>query len=309
MPLNASEREKTLQAAKELALKMRLELPMVTELEKLFNKIAADLENTIENTGGMIRADKYERAFAEILDKQYRRVQPVFEGEITDYLVESAKEQDVEKQEESIVALVVIAGVLGVSLAKLLLAMKASIREDLKAFRINQTRLISPRLTETTQKHIFESVLSAEKQVASEAEDATEQLPRKERNKRIAKLSKDKFKRKSNPRPKLIAVTETQKTAESTKDIERQNYFLIRNGQASTLADLEKGAIDEFWVTMGDDIVRPWHLEADFQKKKDGFFIVKGQRLTYPGDNAHGASLDNILGCRCSAVTSIDKVK
>lgn len=306
MPLNATKREQTLQAAKELALKMRLEKPMVTELEKLFDKIANDLARTLDTTGGVIRAEAYERKFAEILDKQYKRVQPAFEGEITDYLTESAKEQDPEKQEESILALIVIASVLGVTLTKLITAMRASIKEDLKAFRINQTRLISPELTKTTGKHIREAVISAEKSVASEAEDATEQLPRKEKNKRIAKLAKVNFKRKSNPRPKLIAVTETQKTAESTKDIERKNYVLIRNSSTAVLAEIEKGAIDEYWVTMGDDVVRPWHLEADFQKKENGFFIVKGQRLTYPGDNAHGASLDNILGCRCSAVTSID---
>lgn len=306
MPLNSTDREKTLQAAKELALKMRLEPPMVTKLEKLFNRIARDLEVTLEGTGGMIRADKYERDFALILDQQYKLVQPAFAGEITDYLTENAETIEDEQDEESITALLVIAGVLGVTLAKLITAMKLSIQEDLKAFRINQTRLISPELTKTTQKHLFEAVSSAEKQVSDEALDATEQLPRDKRNKRIAKLAKDNFKRKSNPRPKLIAITETQKTAEATKDIERQNFYLIRNGSAAALAEIEKGAIDEYWVTMGDDAVRPWHLKADYQKKENGFFIVKGQRLLYPGDNAHGASLDNILGCRCSAVTTIE---
>ena len=57
------------------------------------------------------------------------------------------------------------------------------------------------------------------------------------------------------------------------------------------------------WVTMGDKKVRPWHQAANFQTVPENEpFIVKNERLMFPGDTSLGASLDNVSNCRCSKV-------
>lgn len=57
------------------------------------------------------------------------------------------------------------------------------------------------------------------------------------------------------------------------------------------------------WVTMGDSKVRDWHDLADGQTVSvDQPFIVMGQALMHPGDMSMGATIENVAGCRCSAV-------
>lgn len=57
------------------------------------------------------------------------------------------------------------------------------------------------------------------------------------------------------------------------------------------------------WVTVGDEVVRPHHAEASGQSvPSEEPFLVRGERLMYPGDSTLGAALDNVINCRCSAV-------
>jgi Phage Mu protein F like protein len=56
------------------------------------------------------------------------------------------------------------------------------------------------------------------------------------------------------------------------------------------------------WSTMQDHRVRDWHAEAEGQVRHVSQpFDVGGERLMHPGDNALGASLGNLINCRCSA--------
>jgi uncharacterized protein with gpF-like domain len=57
---------------------------------------------------------------------------------------------------------------------------------------------------------------------------------------------------------------------------------------------------------MEDEKVRPAHVEANGQivpfKQP---FDVDGQSLMYPGDMSLGASIDNVINCRCVLVPII----
>ena len=58
------------------------------------------------------------------------------------------------------------------------------------------------------------------------------------------------------------------------------------------------------WNTAGDEKVRISHVMAEGQRVNvDDPFIVKGEKLLYPGDSSFGASLDNIIECRCNSVS------
>jgi len=69
-----------------------------------------------------------------------------------------------------------------------------------------------------------------------------------------------------------------------------------------TLYGLLDGATKE-WETMGDELVREWHSDADGQEVGvSDFFNVMGELLFEPGDVSMGASAENVCNCRCSAV-------
>ena len=76
--------------------------------------------------------------------------------------------------------------------------------------------------------------------------------------------------------------------------------------EAKALRDSE--AVKE-WVSQGDSRVRPAHIDADgIQVGVDEPFRVGGEHLMYPGDRSLGASLGNVIGCRCSAAHDVEAV-
>jgi predicted HTH domain antitoxin len=85
----------------------------------------------------------------------------------------------------------------------------------------------------------------------------------------------------------------TYKVSEHMKDGDKEKLWLL-----AILASATKT-----WVTMGDNRVRDWHVKADGQTVPiNEPFVSGGQLLMYPGDMSLGASLENILNCRCSAL-------
>jgi len=111
----------------------------------------------------------------------------------------------------------------------------------------------------------------------------------------IAKLVTDDFLKKIDGKAEIIAITETQNIAEKTK--EEQYRALSQVGDPTTDIFVKQ------WVSILDGKTRPWHARADGQRVGISEpFIVKGERLMYPGDTTFGVSLDNIINCRCSSL-------
>jgi uncharacterized protein with gpF-like domain len=75
--------------------------------------------------------------------------------------------------------------------------------------------------------------------------------------------------------------------------------------QARTIANLKKRGAElgrklKKWVTIGDEDVRSSHNSANGQEKElDQPFSLAGGLVQYPGDASLGASLSEIIGCRC----------
>lgn len=104
-------------------------------------------------------------------------------------------------------------------------------------------------------------------------------------------------------RVSTVAVVETQKSAESTKLIEAYD-----SAGLDPLGVVDGSSVigvthTKEWVTVGDSRVRPAHRIADGQTRViTDPFNVMGQKLMYPGDTSLGATMENIVNCRCSAV-------
>lgn len=73
----------------------------------------------------------------------------------------------------------------------------------------------------------------------------------------------------------------------------------IRNYK-NHLEKREAGNATHTWLSMQNEKVRLFHLEADGQTVPiDEPFEVGGELLMFPGDTSLGASLQNVIRCRC----------
>lgn len=89
-----------------------------------------------------------------------------------------------------------------------------------------------------------------------------------------------------------VAVTETQHAAELTKFIE------ARALTEANVVDAEK-----LWKATLDERTRIAHIFADGQQVPlDDPFIVGAEELLHPGDESLGASLWNVINCRCNTL-------
>lgn len=120
-------------------------------------------------------------------------------------------------------------------------------------------------------------------------------------------------------RAATIATVEVNCSAEFTKHVEAVviKYFAPKN---ATLVLLEKSAsgmksiilpvsgldFEKTWVADLDEKTRSWHAAMDYTSVGlDEFFVVNGENMFYPGDDEHGASLENLINCRCAAAYNI----
>lgn len=96
-------------------------------------------------------------------------------------------------------------------------------------------------------------------------------------------------------RVETVATYETQFMAEATKQTE---------ADVLAVASVAVGAaiMKKKWNTMLDEKTRDSHVLADGQVRRviEGY-TVQGQTLMFPGDMSHGATLDNVIHCRCSS--------
>lgn len=102
-----------------------------------------------------------------------------------------------------------------------------------------------------------------------------------------------------------IATFETQWAAESSKVIE-VTVLLDATGLIEVKGFQELGTAEKVWRSQGDSRVRTGdfnHLSADGQRvPADQPFTVSGESLMWPGDTSMGASIGNVINCRCSAI-------
>jgi len=149
-------------------------------------------------------------------------------------------------------------------------------------------------ITQTTQKEMGKAALLA----ASETEDQIEQ----------AVIAAAILSRRFLAREGATATLETQAAAEATKAAE----FDVLAGKRPLTLDTPPGAANKEWVTMRDERVRRspfFHTRADQQVRPINVpFSVGGEQLRFPGDTSLGASIGNVINCRCAAIGDIDKL-
>lgn len=113
-------------------------------------------------------------------------------------------------------------------------------------------------------------------------------------------------------RAAVIATYETQWAAEASKVIE-VTVLLQATGIVEVKGFQELGAATKTWRSQGDSRVRTGdfnHLAADGQRvPADQPFTVSGESLMWPGDTSMGASIGNVIRCRCSAEYDVGTIE
>jgi hypothetical protein len=138
------------------------------------------------------------------------------------------------------------------------------------------------KISATTAKN----ALQALEAVRREAMEAAEVLTDRETALRAGAV----LARRLNGRLSAITSFETQAPAEAAKRIE---FEVLSGGH-----DVE---MVKRWWSSGDHRAREWHLMADQQERPvRQAFEVNGEKLMQPGDTTLGASLSNVINCRCS---------
>ncbi len=283
MPLNGTREEQVRRAALDEAAKMRLESRLVLDLRGIFRDMSEDIE-----TGVVQVADSFRDDFLGVFLRQGRRVSREFSGHTLDYIAEN---EDAPVGQDFLA----VAGVLGWTFEQLMQQLRSQARTDIQQFTLELSKQQANYVTRTNQKEIDTSMAIAKSKL--DEEEGPEPTVAA-----VAALAAAEFRERAFNRAPTISATYTQVSAEGTKSIERQAVLSRRNGFNAALAGIKPLTDDEIWVTVGDEVVRPAHVEADGQVKKNGTFVVKDQLLRFPGDTSLGATLDNTVNCRCSAV-------
>lgn len=304
MPLNTTELERLTQSAIDLALKMKLERRVIIELRELFREMAEDFRLAVQLTGSAPNAQLYSDDFLGILSRQSRRTSAAFSDRVANFLDDALAQIEPgtppeEVEEDSIAALLLLAGASGVTVSALIDKLRADTRTRVQDFNAAQSRTDTGIITRTNQREMDAAIARATAELDADPDIVPTRAA-------IAKRASGDFLNRGFRRVDMIAATFTQKIAENTKNIEREEFFNVRNGfgaVAQGVPQLEEVVI---WQTREDDRVRADgfnHVSANQQVREGGFFTVSGEQLRFPGDP--NGSIGNIANCRCAALTII----
>lgn len=258
------------QARQDLTRKLSFEAKLQRKLNSFNAEMVREFIRRYGTSGGVINAEEFREELERILDEHYGEVSAVFSDRIDLPSEVSETEEERAKIEEA-----------------LLLFFLAHAAEEGKL--ISETNQLD--ITESLEFGIVES---------SKSEEGFSRLD-------AAVIGGAVLSRKLRGRSGTIAATETQLAAELSKNVQLE----VLSGLPSSIAggSSRQVAVDEIWITAGDDKVRAPHVAADNQRRKvNEPFEVGGEFLRFPGDRSLGASAGNTINCRCIAVPDIDKL-
>lgn len=248
--------------------KLRLEAEFRPTIERIHRELTRFFVRSVEAGPGVPDVAAVERvALTPELLAHYEKVIDVFSDNMNRQLPADVKET--EEEREAIAALLLL-------------------------FSRNRAPSQAAIISSTSQQDAATALALAES-VRLEQVDEGETFTQRD----VAATAGAIFSRQLRARTETIVATETQSAAEVSKrtevDVLLQNLPIPDGGGAP-----QTGKV---WVSQGDNVVRPAHVQADSQVRLSSVpFDVAGEKLMEPGDTTLGASIGNVAGCRCSAV-------
>jgi hypothetical protein len=266
--LNTNDRQRQQYAAKEYNLKLRLERLLIPSLLVFFREYGKDFQERYANLGLFPDPSIFQDQIKKILQPHYDNVADVFSKRIVTELGKPDNHEDV----------------------------LTSIGQRTIRHHQNTADESSRYIMETTQKKTSEAVTKT----TIIATAAGLILTRAE----IARRSRVELDRTNANRVEGITITETQASAEHAKQAEI-DLLDFHNAKINGV-NISERKKQKMWDAILDGVTRPAHAEADRQIVPfDQPYIVGGEQLMYPRDASLGASLWNLLNCRCGSIPII----
>jgi len=262
----------TEQATEDFNDKVTLEGELQEEIDEFNKELLLAFLLLLGTSGNVINTDTFDDRLQEILLTHYGKVSEEFSHRISPTLPD---ELQTTGEEETNIAIA--------------LAMFALVRAGTQ----------SQFILNTIDKELQSAVANAE-QIALAEQAQGRDMSRQE----IATTAAATASRALRNHTPTIACTETQITAEVAKATEAA---VLAGQQPPTVAGSSATTnVTKEWVTVRDNKVRRNgfnHVAADRQKVDvNSVYVVSGQQLRWPGDIALGASLGNVINCRCSSI-------
>lgn len=267
MALSTSRADQERQAARDLALKMKLEVPFARDMRGFFRDIRRDFEAIYIAAGTNIMARDYRPDLVAILRKHYRKVARSFGSQFRRQIdkafqIDFTKQNEGEQTDEAI---------------RQLINRRANQQADL--------------ILRTTQSE-YDAALAAGVGAALVAGTLRDRAG-------TARAVTSSLVARQTARADAIATTEVNAVAERSKQIEVR--VIMDSGATVGTLPLQNNMV-KIWNTVLDERTRINHVLADGQiKELSDPFNVGGQFLMHPGDGSLGATADNLIHCRCSS--------
>jgi uncharacterized protein with gpF-like domain len=267
----------------DLVKKIRLESRFRREVNRFFNKVLSYFSESVLSNVPFSIPERFDDELKELLLSQYNRVESDFGNEVRKTLPNEIQSTNEENE---------------------------IINESFASFNFNRSTNIANEINQTTQDQAQEALLIAKTFDTEVQEEVDGQIFNKKNllvGFELALVAKNILQRKILDRIPTIVTTETEISAETAKLTEIE---VLTTQTSSILAGTPiKSQVNKTWVSQGDSRVRETHLEADGQTVPSNEpFIVGDSRLMVPGDTSLGASLDEIINCRCAAQYDDDKI-
>lgn len=288
------------QADSELRAKRRLEKPVADDFSDLFGAMADDLRAVYASSGAIVDAANYDSDITGILRRAYRAASAEFGDVLQDDMVDAVADANNVLGE----ALRLHAERSGEDVGELIAQYSADKHAAMSEFIgdavVSRTAMISATNKTALAKSVERALVDAIRIHGSEFQASTV-LGRRQ----VADIAHGVFLESNLYRAKMIAATEVQNAAEGAKRIAAttldETLKPVTNTSAVNVRQMKE------WHTRGDDRVRDAHVAADLQvQPAKSPFVVGGQRMMEPADSSLGASEDNTINCRCSAVYFYD---
>lgn len=259
----------------DLKNKLKYEKRLARKVKRLFNRIAADFQKQIEGYATSVDTSKWGHEFSKVYLDHYKDVAKVFSKALQTQLNLPATDE----QKQIIEA------------ALLIYFMKLANESAAEA-------------TKTTRKNANEAIFVANEQ---RAEDTANGITHTQAT--IAAIAAYALRKKLRGRVNGIATTETQKAAETSKRAECEVLSSDRTSINNPNEVIPTTGRKD-WYGILDKRIRQTHLTADRTQKGIPIsepFRVGASIMMYPGDTSLGASMKEIMNCRCTCIYNPNK--
>lgn len=276
MPFNTTEEERQKNLKKDHADKIKFERGLKRDVKTFLNQVLIDFKSTYLLTARIQNFEIYDNDIRSLLRRSYLEVSDSFSNRITQGILDNALRDG----DDEIVDFIR-------SEEGLLLA--AGVNIKIRDFIDEQVEISATSILNTTERDLDKSVA---KSIIDNSLGAgifgafTTQLTRS----KIANDAAVDFEGTFKGREDTIAMSEVENASEGSKFIEA-----IAIGGAAIV-----GIGEKIWQTITDGLQRPSHNDANGQRVPiNQQFIVQGELLNFPRDSSFGASLNNLINCRC----------